>query len=95
MRIEVKGRQFEFTVDGKPLDENEGDDVFEGLLALASVYFPFAVMTRDKDSVRALTLAVDDDYVDQLVACMEPKLPEGEAIGVLILAEDEDEDIDE
>lgn len=76
MKIEVEGKTFEFTVDGKPLEE---DDVFAAFVVLASTFFPYAVVARenpaDDAAVRAVTFAVDEDYLDALVEFMEEKLP--------------------
>jgi len=95
MKIEVNGKSFEFTLDGKDL---EGNEIFEAFIALGSSFFPFAVITRgtnDDAPVRAVTFSSDEEYANKLLELMEPELGPDEEIGLLALeGSDEDDGVD-
>jgi hypothetical protein len=86
MKITVGDKSFEYTVNGKSL---EGEaDIFEAFVALGSAFFPFAVVTRSDEAVRAVTFAIDEKYSNELVERREPVLAADEEIGLLGLEQD-------
>ena len=93
MKIEVNGKTFEYTVNGKNLEE---DEVFEAFVALGSSFFPFAVITRSDNAevgVRAVSFAADEDYANKLIDTMEPTLSDEEEIGLISMESDNQVDL--
>lgn len=83
MKIELGDKTFEFTVDGKPLESE--DEVLGALVALGGTFFPFAVVTGNQETTRAMAFVFDAAYANAMLTRMESELGPDETMDLLAL----------